>query len=188
MRGWIILLTWDAILTYKAIRDAIKGQLGTGLFYLPPTLDGEEACRTVFVSREIRDIVMVPQDRSRDARRHAALRALLDAFTIGTEITIAENPHDKDRCAMLARIEPVSAEVWDFRCLDPKPGIRAFGRFSEPDIFVALTWNYRENIHPNNWAHEVTRCQDEWQRLVGYNSPHHGNTINAYLTCNWRPV
>jgi hypothetical protein len=112
-------------------------------------------------------------------------RAVLDGFTEGDAITVAENPSDKDARAILARVDPVQDEVWDFRCLDPRPGIRAFGRFSEPNTFIALTWNYREVI---DWSAEVERCKSEWTKLFRDIQPFRGNAVDEYITYNAETV
>jgi hypothetical protein len=129
---------------------------------------------------------MPPWANTREDRRHSRLRALLDGFTDGSFVTIAENPHNKQARAILARVDPISEEVWDFRCLDPNPGIRAFGCFGETDTFVALTWDYRENI--DDWPAEVERCKVEWKKLFCNLSPHSGKTLNEYVSYNLRAV
>jgi hypothetical protein len=123
--------------------------------------------------------MVLPWPATWEGRRHANLRALFDGFTEGDWITVAENPFDKEARAILARVAPIEEEVWDFRCLDPRPGVRAFGRFSEPNTFIALTWNYREII---DWTSEVERCKAEWQKLFGALPPFVGKTIDEYLT------
>jgi hypothetical protein len=184
----IPLAIW-APLSYKAIRAAINAHDGRSLFCLSPLIGGEESPRTVFVSQELRDIVTPPWPDSWEGRRHAGLRALLDAFTEGDSIAVAEDPHDKAARAILARVDPVDAEVWNFRCLDPRPGIRAFGHFSEPDTFIALTWDYRENLEDGEyWEAEVLRCQSAWRKLFGALPPHAGSSLNAYLSYNFWAV
>jgi hypothetical protein len=120
-----------------------------------------------------------------EGRRHANLRALLDGFTEGDWITVAENPFNKDALAILARVHPIEDEVWSFRCLDPRPGVRALGRFSEPNTFVALTWNYREIV---DWAPEIESCKATWESLFGQLAPFKGRTINEYITYNAEAV
>jgi hypothetical protein len=90
---------------------------------------------------------------------------------------------------ILARVHPVQAEVWDFRCLDPIPGIRVFGCFAETDAFVALTWDYRENIEDASyWEEQVSRCREEWQKLFGGLAPHHAQELDEYVSYNFRAV
>jgi hypothetical protein len=131
-----------SLLIYKSIRDAINGLEGRELFCLQPLLLGEETPGTMFVSKELADAVIPPStgwEPTRDGRLFSGLRALLDDFTEGGWITVAEDPFNKGARAILARVAPVEEEIWDFRCLDPNPGLRAFGCFAETDTFVALT-------------------------------------------------
>jgi hypothetical protein len=176
-------------LTYKSIRDAIKAHEGRNLFCLPHLILGEETPRTVFISRELAEVAIPPWPDTWEGRRCARLRALLDEFTDGGFITVAEDPHDKNATAVLARVDPVECEIFDFRCLDPRPGIRAFGSFAETDVFVALTWEYRENLDGGDkWAAEIGRCKAEWRRLFCALPPFSGANLNEYISYNVRAV
>lgn len=156
------------------------------MFCLPSALLGQETPRAVFVSVELHEIVNGPPwPKTWEGRRHANLRAVLDGFTEGNWITVAEDPFDKDARAILARVDPIEDEIWDFRCLDPKPGIRAFGRFSEPNTFIALTWDYREIV---DWTAEIEDCKAAWERLFGEIPPFRGKTIDEYITYNAEAV
>jgi hypothetical protein len=168
----VLALAITPHLTYKSIREAIQSHEGRTLFCLPSALLGEETPRTVFVSNELHEIVNGPPwPATWEGRRHANLRALFDGFTEGDWITVAENPFDKNSRAILARVAPPEDEIWDFRCLDPRPGIRAFGRFSEPNTFIALTWNYREIV---DWSHEVKKVQGRMAEAFLPASTFHG--------------
>lgn len=143
----------------------------------------------MFVSKEVLEIVAGPWSDNWDGMRLSRLRALLDGFTEGDFITVAEDPFDKEACAIIARVHPVSEEVWDFRCLDPRPGIRAFGCFAETDTFIALTWDFRENLEDEeHWGTEVDRCKKEWQKLFGELPPHQGKELHDYISYNVRPA
>lgn len=171
-----------------SIRDEIKAHLGKDLWCLMPEFEGDETPRTVFVSREVESMVLGPWPESREGKRHAEARALLDAFTSLCHITITEDPFDKAAHAILARVHPVDFEIWDFRCLDPNPGIRILGCFSEADTFIALTWDYRENLEDSaDWDDLVERCRLEWKRLFR-NPPHKGVSLDAYVSCNFDAV
>ena len=140
----------------------------------------------MFVSLEVAEIVIPPWPETWEGRRHSRLRGLLDSFIEGDYITVAEDPYDKDASAILARVDPVDQEVWDFRCLDPNPGIRAFGCFAEKDTFVALTYDYRETIE--DFAACVTDCRTEWSNLFGDLPPFKGNDLDDYLSYNFCAV
>lgn len=109
------------------------------------------------------------------------LRAFLDGFTQGDYFTVAEKPYDKDPSAMLARTDPVEAEIWDLRCIGPDAGMRVFGRFAERDTFVALTCEYRELV---DWNVEIQRCAERWSDLFG-ELIFKGAKLDDYLSYNW---
>jgi hypothetical protein len=172
-------------LIYKSVREALQAHEGSKLFCLPSLFLGEDAPRSIFVSADVFSIVEGPWAETSDGRRHANLRSLFDGFTDGDRFTMADDPFKKPSHSMIARVAPIESEVFDFRCLDPNPGIRAFGRFAEQDIFVALTWNYRENISGReDWSAEVESCITLWQELFDNLPPHKGRTVNDYITYN----
>ncbi len=146
---------------------------------------GEETPRTVFVSEELREIVWNNFPETREGRRHSRLRAFFDGFTEGGQFSMALDPFKKPGTTMIARVHPVELEVFDFRCLDPKPGIRALGCFAEIDVFVALTWDYRENFAGrDDWRDQVNDCVGKWKELFGSLPPHKGNRVNDYISYN----
>jgi len=150
---------------------------------------GEETPRCVFVSEEVRDAVEGEWPDTREGRRHTRLRAFLDGFTEGDEFSLAQDPFDKPRLAMIARVHPVEAEVFDFRCLTPNPGMRVLGFFVEIDTFLALTWDYRENFEgKDDWSEEVNDCVTKWQSLFGSLPPLKGKTVYDYISYNVSPV
>ena len=132
-------------------------------------LTGEDTVRILFVSAEVRDAVSEPFTGPRK-KLLAEFRENLDAFLEGGEMSVGENPHDKDAYALIARVDPVQDEFWDMRVTAPKPGIRAFGGFAELDTFICLTWEYRDVIGENFDA-QVDRCRDEWLKLFGSTKP-----------------
>ena len=138
------------------------------------------------MSTDLAEIMSPPYPPTREGRRHARLDALLTGFVEGDFLTVADDPLDKDANAILARVDPREDEVWDFRCLDPQPGMRAFGSFAEKDTFIALTWDYRENI--DDWPDKVAECKAEWRKLFCDLSPFRGAHLDAYLSYNFRAV
>jgi hypothetical protein len=170
-----------------SIWDLINSHLGKELFCLFSEFESDETPRTVFVSREVADLVLGDWDDSPLGTRHARAKAVLDDFLVGGFVTIAENPFDKSTTAMLARVAPVEDEIFQFRCLDPVPGIRILGCFSELDTFVALTWDYRENFG-DEWPERVNECRAKWKELFGDTPPFKGKNLNEYVSYNFKAV
>ncbi len=142
---------------------------------------GDDTVRIVYVAKEIWDVVNPPYAESKEGEMHAEFRQMLDAFLEGGEFSVAQDPFLKASDAMMARVHPVDAELWDFRVIHPCPGIRALGGFWSLDAFVVLTWDYRENFD-SHWDEQVARCQDLWREMFGFRVPHKGNKLDEYLT------
>lgn len=163
------------------IHDEIRRHLDRDLFLLISEFPGEETPRTMFLSREVQEIVL----EAATDRYMALVKAVLDNFVAGGFITVAGDPFRKPSSAILARVDPVELEVFSFRVFDPRPQIRVLGCFSERDTFVALSWNYRQDF---NWNAERDGCLAEWGRLFNGIPPHSGANLNEYLSHNFDVV
>lgn len=185
----------SVVLTYMSIRDEIKARVSETrprLFFLPALITSAALVREMFVSEEVNLVAHPPWPADEMGLRFARMRGYLDAFTEGRRLTVADHPYRKHKKANMARVDPVDDEVFDFRCIDPKPGIRVFGCFAAFDLFIALTWNCRENLPDDDplnkaWRDEIERCKAAWRRLFHPYPPHRGDNLNAYLS-NFQPV
>lgn len=152
------------------------------LFHLLPVVPGEELPRTIYVSAAVFGDVNSPWGNNEESLRLSQFRATLDMFSQGRKITVSENPFKKRGKTMLSRVDPVGNEVWDIRCIAPRPQIRCFGRFASKNTFVALSWTDRDIL---NWKEEVEHCVAEWNRFFAPYGPFIGRTLDDYLT-NYR--
>ncbi len=146
-----------------SIRDEIKRRRSEErLLWLPPLIPSESAKRLIFVSKEVSKIVMGPWGNTSEDLRFGRLRGDLDHFIMGGLITVAEDPFKKPRSTYMARLAPVRDELWDIRSRDPRPSIRVFGAFASTDTFIALTWQFRENLEgrdSRDWSVEIRKCK-----------------------------
>lgn len=186
--NYLSVLAPTGVLTYKAIRAAIETHEGDDLYALLPLGGSMENPRVVYVSREVAEAIDYEWPDTWEGQRYAAMTALLESFVEGAFFTVARNPFAKERNAMIAPVNPTGEDVWDFRCLHPGAGIRVFGCFSEPNTFVALTFQFREDLHSDDWIDEVRRCKTEWVRLFGCLKPYRGGSADAYVPFNSRAV
>ena len=133
-----------------SITDEIQKRIRTHrdkrLFYLPLAVPSDLHIRTMIVSVEVKDAVTNGFPKNWEGKRRAEFRGALDAFTDGQFLSVAEKPFNKPPDTDLARVHPATYEIWDIRSTNPEPGIRCFGGFGGKDLFIALTWNYRESI------------------------------------------
>jgi hypothetical protein len=157
------------------------------LFELPSLFSGFETARTVIVSCNVLDVVTPPFPSDERSARFSEFRQVLDAFSEGGEFSVAEDPSNKPYDAMMARVYPVEAEFFSLRITDPEatPGIRCLGAFADKDTFIALVWDFRENILLFDDEVEVVRA--EWRHLFGDEPPHSGERLDDYLS-NYFPV
>lgn len=144
--------------------------------------------REIFISEDIYTVAQPPWAQTQMGRRCAQMRAYLDAWTEGRRLTVSDNPYRKRKATNIARTDPVADQVFEFRCIDPKPGIRVLGCFADFDLFVALTWNVRENLTDDKaWRDEIERCKAAWRRLFNPYPPFSGAHLHDYLS-NFQPV
>jgi hypothetical protein len=186
-----VALLW--MLTYMSLRDEINVHMQATpkrLFHLPPLFGSTAAVRTMIVVPDIyREAQPDAWPNNRKGQRLGQMRTDLDRFTKNDRIPIALFPKRKPPSTYLARLDPVTNEVWDIRSIDPKPGIRILGRFSERDTFVALVWDFHENVCGRTaWAAFGEHCLQEWNRLFPVTGPHTGTSANAYLSNNFFAV
>src|SRR5215207_9842612 len=129
-----------------SIQDEIRLHLNKELFLLTSEFGGEDTPRVIYYSIEVQQIIDGANSLSKNRNRFASSKAVMDAFIDLGEITFGMDPFNKASYARMARTDPIDIGVIDFRVLDPKPGMRVMGCFSELDTFIALTWGFREDL------------------------------------------
>lgn len=168
-----------------SITDSIERHLGAELFLLPPLSGDGDFPRTLVVSSEVYHDVNPPFPDHWDGQRLGQFRGTLDAFTEDEYLAVAEDPHNKKPEAYFARVDPVELRIWDIRSLAPRPQIRCFGAWAKKDMFVALTWEYRDDL---DFAAEACRCRKIWDRLFAPFVPFEGESLDEYLSANYYAV
>jgi hypothetical protein len=173
------------VLIYMSIRDQIAARFDEGrLRQMVPTLPHDPVERHLFVSKEISDLVDGPWADAEWEVRCNRLRMDFDVFIRGDVITVAEQCY-KAQTAYMARLFPGHDEVWEIRSRDPKPSLRIFGRFTEEDVFVALTWSDRKSLGPKGspeWAKAIRACKAEWRKCFPAYEPMSGKMLDEYAT------
>lgn len=142
--------------------------------------------RVLLATPDVYRLVTGPWTDQREELRAGRLWADFDRFTEGRLISVAlDNPYGKLRTTYLARMDPGRDEVWEIRSRDPKPGIRVFGRFSEPDVFIALNWEYREGLGgpgSREFNVEIQKCKAEWRKCIPTFEAHEGTSVDEYIS------
>jgi hypothetical protein len=154
------------------------------LLVRPSSFTGFETARTIYADAEIVAVTTEPFGETLRGVRLAEFAQTLDAFSEGGRFSVAADPRSKPKDAMLARVDPVDAEIWCLRVTAPEqtPGIRALGAFVAKDEFAVVAWHYREHMSFND---DVAEAQQAWLRLFGGIAPHQGDRIDDYLSNFW---
>jgi hypothetical protein len=140
----------------------------------------------LLVNEDVNRLVTGPWEDSKEELRAGRLWADFDRFIEGRLIRIALNsPYSKPKTTYMARIDPPADDVIEIRSRDPRPGIRVFGRFADKDVYVALNWEYRENLggpQDREFDREREICKAKWLQLFPSHQPISGNNIDEYFT------
>lgn len=169
-----------------SIQDELNSRCAEGrLFYLPLARTNLQTVRYLFVSPELyRFVATGPWENKAEEKRGGFLRADLDDFTRGAILTVEWNPFEA-RAAYFGRLDPTTAEVWDIRSRDPRPGIRVLGSFADKDTFVCLLWFLRkewEDRHCRKWRDARVQASTEWRNLFPSYETLKGENIHDYLS------
>lgn len=135
--------------------------------------------RTLLVSGEVRDDVLPPFPDHWYGYRLGQFRGTLDAFTEGQFLSVASDPFAKAPWADMAPVAPVDLGVWDIRSMSPLPQIRCFGGWADKGVFIALTWQWRDDI--DDFAAEAAECRKKWDEIFPLHPPFRGGTIDDYF-------
>jgi hypothetical protein len=84
-------------------------------------------------------------------------------------------------------LDPHKFEHWELRSVRPKPSIRVFGRFAEPDVFVGTHAVERAPLAAKwslAWEMEKLICEDGWKEAVGDLPPFTADDYESYITEN----
>ena len=85
----------------------------------------------------------------------------------------------------LKPLQPVEEEIWALRSTRPSPQLRTFGRFAQPDVFVASHVFDRLSLENHGWDFQKTVCEDYWSKTFGFDDPPFTSThYHHYVTAN----
>jgi len=168
-----------------SIRIEIEKRKTEGaLHVLEPLIPGAPHKRVVLANEWLFEELSGPWEDEAEELRMGRLWADLDHFSTGEQIVVG-NRFDDD-CHM-KRLNPPSAEVWEFLSRWPSPSIRVFGRFAEVDVLVITHKWVRKLLGAfgsRTWKREIRRCNAEWTRLFPAHYPVTGVSVNDYISEN----
>lgn len=150
---------------------------------MQPTLPSIPHRRIILVSRPLQEALEAELTDQAAAYRTGLLLNTLDTFIGGGLITVGGRNDD----AYMKLLEPEDEQVWEIRSVDPRPSVRVFGRFAEPDVFVATNKGLRTELGAFGSAEfrrAMTDCTREWGKCFHTWPAHSGEQINDFITEN----
>lgn len=88
---------------------------------------------------------------------------------------------------LLKPLSPRRYETWCLRSRRPTPGLRVFGRFALPNVFVGTHVVKRKKLGgfgAMNWEIERLNCEEHWNALFQASPLSGGDSLTHYVTEN----
>jgi hypothetical protein len=175
-----------------SICEAINDLCDEGqLFRLEPGALASRSSRIMCVSHELNLALTKDWDDPINTTRWGHVLNRLLVFLEGGVIRVRTGKMTKRDKADMVRLLPPGNEVWEFRYLERRADIRIFGRFAEPDFFVALRWEERDALGGQGdqaWDEMTKLCCHDWRTLLPAYPPFSaGSYPHGYLS-NALPV
>lgn len=164
-----------------SIQDKLAKYKNSKLFLFEHQIKSEPTERYIWVPANLKKDVQMPFPWDARGQRRAKMRASMEHFTSGGHIIWATHPKDKPPKAFLAPVKPLGSEVRDIRVLE-HGRIRVFGRFGLKNNFIALNWDYRENLEGGEFDKAVFHCMDLWRDLFSDEPLFSGASADAYIS------
>lgn len=140
------------------------------------SFDSDPQARVVLLSKEVKELLYGPFLTEAHEIRASGLRANLESFVRGLEVSMCLVPH-KAKAAAFGLLAPINAATFDFRSQIPRPSLRILGHFVECDTFVALTWWPRRvtvdwsdkeplGDDTRRWRDAINECNEKWWAIL----------------------
>jgi hypothetical protein len=154
------------------------------LFRISQSWPGLPEARCFIASEPVKNLILGHASNRQEESRAYELRAEIDSFIDGQTIYLRPEGETGTR-AWMARLDPASDEVWEIRSLKPRPSLRVFGSIVALDVFVALTWAKRTDLHgreSEEWETAITEFREERNNYFGTAIALTGSYPDAYLS------
>lgn len=182
-----------------SIDDVVQRAIERGdLACLPMLVPSDPRERVMLLGEEVSGLIMGPFTNVAHERRAFRLRADLESFVKGEEISICLTPR-KAGDADFGLLDPPGQATWDVRSRDPKPGLRVIGRFAATDVFVALgwwprsvqvSWSEKPPLVDDEllWRIAIHDCDEKWNRILPGLVPVSGGKAERYVSEHYTVV
>lgn len=176
----------ESILTFMSIISTIQNLEAQGslLRYVPQrTL--KPARRRLYLSPRMNQLLNDQLSPVNLLVGRGHIEAALTFWTIGDRIY--DDGRHPSGPGFLKRLEGPPPDVWEIRVTNPTPQARVFGRFAEPDTFIATDMHTRGYLGKKGsaaWAASCQQCADDWYELFPNNPAMTGSYLSQFVTEN----
>lgn len=138
---------------------------GKRLYLIESPFMSDHHSRTLLVSKEIHDLVNPPWPNTRAEVRFSKLRADLENFACGGEMSVCTEPF-QGREEDLAVLDPKEDGVWDLRSRNPSPGLRIIGQFADRDVFFGAVLATRSKPESGLRGPLGAKDSEQWKSAI----------------------
>jgi len=113
------------------------------------------------------------------------MEAQMTLWTAGERVY--DNGKAKPGPGFLKRLKAPPPEIWEIRVTAPVSQARIFGRFAEPDTFIATDMWTRQALgkaKSSTWSKAMKQCETDWNKLFPGSLPFSGAKMSDYVTEN----
>lgn len=166
-------------LSYMLIGNAIKAaEAGNRLIRAKPVTPWAGEPRVFLMCKPLSDAINDGRMEENESvmRRWAQLEADISHFIEGGFIN----------SSLMKQLDPPKHEVWELISRNPSPGLRVFGRFAQPDVFVGTHVKHRKCLGDKRsmkWEFAKLDCEQYWLD-AGLTTPFSGTKYEDYITEN----
>src|SRR5205085_11055803 len=114
-----------------SIHTALQRAVQNGALGFTPMEDSDRVARVLMLGEPLMDLLAGEAGGEPRKIRVKRLLANYQSFVRGDVISICMTPREHET-VFLGRLEPARLSVFDIRSRDPKPSLRALGRFARP--------------------------------------------------------
>lgn len=159
------------------IHDEIKAHLSSGrLVPVRPLTPWSGEPRCFLLEKDLHAEIVAKRSLLEKFERWSKLEADMAHFVEGGYVN----------WNLMKWLDPKKQEVWELKSVRPKPSIRVFGRFANPNIFVGTNLQFR-NCMKGKWSkefwEEISKCEQIWASLFK-SAPFKGKNYTDYITEN----
>jgi hypothetical protein len=137
--------------------------------------------RRFFMTKHMAQLLTDPNSAVNLLVGRGAIEAALTQWTVGDYLY--DNGHGGP--GFIKRLVAPPPEIWEIRVTHPAPQARIFGRFAEPDTFIATTMHTRSYLGSKGsgaWISTCNQCAADWAALLPMFPPHQGKAVCDYIT------